>query len=75
MTKLFDQAVEAARALPPDAQDELARVMLDILADDRPPEPIDPADAPAVREGLAQADRGEFATDAEVDAALHRFEA
>ncbi|WP_378476355.1 hypothetical protein [Rhodoplanes azumiensis] len=74
MTKLFDQAVEAARALPPDAQDELARVMLDILADDRPPEPIDPADGPSVREGLAQADRGEFATDAEVASAFRRFE-
>lgn len=74
MTKLFDQAVEAARALPPDAQDELARVMLDMLADDRPPEAIDPADEAAVREGLAQAERGEFATDAEVDAVFRRFE-
>ncbi|MFL9823292.1 hypothetical protein [Rhodoplanes sp. SY1] len=74
MTKLFDQAVEAARALPPDAQDELARVMLDMLADDRPPEAIDPADEAAVREGLAQAERGELATDAEVDAVFRRFE-
>ncbi|HEU0084577.1 MAG TPA: hypothetical protein VFQ87_17100 [Bradyrhizobium sp.] len=41
---------------------------------DDEPEAIDPADLPAVLEGLAQAKRREFATDAEVEAAFRRFE-
>jgi hypothetical protein len=38
------------------------------------PEEIDPAHLPAVLEGLAQARRKEFATDADVEAAFRRFE-
>jgi hypothetical protein len=37
------------------------------------PEEIDPAHLPGVLEGLAQAKRKEFATDAEVEAAFRRF--
>jgi hypothetical protein len=37
------------------------------------PEEIDPAHLPAVLEGLAQAKRRQFATDAEVEAFLRRF--
>jgi hypothetical protein len=42
--------------------------------DDREAEEIDPAHLPAVLEGLAQAERREFATDAEVEAAFRRFD-
>jgi predicted transcriptional regulator len=38
------------------------------------PEEIDPAHLPAVLEGLAQATRGEFATEKEVEAIFRRFE-
>ncbi len=38
------------------------------------PEEIHPAHLPAVLEGLAQAKRRPFATDAEVEAAFRRFE-
>lgn len=37
------------------------------------PEPIVPAHLPAVIEDLAQARRREFATDAEIEAAIRRF--
>jgi hypothetical protein len=37
-------------------------------------EPIDPAHLPAVIEGLDQARRREFASDAEVEAAFRRFD-
>ena len=30
MTKLLEQAVEAARALPPELQDDIARIVLSI---------------------------------------------
>jgi hypothetical protein len=74
MTKLLEQAFQAARALPPEAQDEIARLMLHMAADDGEPEEIDPAHLPDVLESLARARRREFATEAEVEAAFRRFE-
>ena len=75
MTKLLEQALEAVRLLPAESQDEIARAILTLArGDDREPEPIDPAHLAAVLEGLAQAERREFATDEEVEAAFRRFE-
>jgi hypothetical protein len=48
--------------------------MLTLSANEGEPEGIDPEHLPAVLEGLAQAKRREFATDAEVEAAFRRFE-
>ena len=74
MTKLLEKALEAVRQLPPDSQDEIARAMLTWAGDAGEPEEIDPAHLSAVLEGLAQAKRREFATDAEVEAAFRRFD-
>lgn len=74
MTKLLERAFEAVRALPPEAQDEIARLMLHMAADGGEPEAIDPAHLPDVLASLARAKRREFATDAEVEAAFRRFE-
>ena len=74
MTKLLDQALEAVRRLPPAAQDDIARAMLQLAAGDNEPEEIDAAHLPAVLEGLAQAKRREFASDADVEAAFRRFD-
>jgi len=74
MTELLKKALEAVEALPADAQDEIARTMLALAGDDNEPEPIDPEALPAVLEGLAQVQRGEFASDAEVEAAFRRFD-
>jgi DNA-binding TFAR19-related protein (PDSD5 family) len=74
MTELLEKAVEAVRRLAPEAQDEIARAMLQLAEDDGEPEPIDPSDLAAVLEGLAQANRREFASDAEVEAAFRRFD-
>jgi hypothetical protein len=71
MRKQLDQAVESVRALPPDEQDEIARVMLALA--DAEPEPIDPEHLSAVSEGLAQARSREFATPAEMEAVFRRF--
>ena len=35
MTKLLDRAVEAARSLSPDAQDDIARVVLQLAGDEQ----------------------------------------
>jgi hypothetical protein len=74
MTKLLEKALEAVRQLPPDSQDEIARAMLTLAGDEGELEEIDPAHLPDVLEGLAQARRREFASDAEVEAAFRRFD-
>jgi hypothetical protein len=74
MTRLVEEAIEAVRRLPAEAQDEVARTMLELAAGDHEPEPIDPAHLSAVLEGLGQARWREFASDAEVEAAFRRFD-
>jgi hypothetical protein len=74
MTKLLERALETVRRLPPDAQDEIARAMLHLAANGGEPEEVDAAHLPAVLEGLAQAERRHFASDAEVEAAFRRFD-
>jgi hypothetical protein len=37
MTKLLEQAVEAARALPPESQDDIARIVLRLAGNEEPP--------------------------------------
>jgi len=74
MTKLLEQAIEAVRRLPADAQDDIARAILHLAGDEVEAEPVDPAHLAAVLEGLVQAKRREFATDDEVEAAFRRFD-
>ena len=74
MTKLLEKALETVRQLPSAAQDDIARAMLTLAGNEGEPEGIDAAHLPAVLEGLAQAKRREFASDAEVEAAFRRFE-
>jgi len=69
MTELLDRALAAARNLPPDAQDDIARVVLRLAgADDDPPAPLTPEERSAIRESKAAAARGEFASDEQVRA-------
>ena len=74
MTKLLEQAIKAVRRLPPDSQDEIARTILHLAGSEVEAESVDPAHLAAVLEGLAQAQRREFATDDEVEAAFRRFD-
>ena len=68
MTKLLEQAVETVRGLPPEIQDELARLLLQLAGEDQPLLQLSPEEAASFDESLAQADRGEFATDEQVRA-------
>jgi len=69
MTKLLDQALEAVRGLPPDAQDDIARVLLQLAGNDAEPVTLSTEERTAIAASKAAADRGEFATDEEVRAA------
>jgi hypothetical protein len=67
MTKLLDRAVEAARSLPPDVQDDIAHVVLRLTgADDETPVPLTPDEQAAITASKAAAARGEFATEEQV---------
>ena len=68
MTKLLEQAVETVRGLPPEVQDDLARVLLQLAGADQPVVQLSAAEEASFEESLAQADRGEFATDEQVRA-------
>jgi hypothetical protein len=66
MTKLLDQALEAVRVLPPDAQDGIARLVLQLARDDAEPVALSPDEHAAISASKAAAARGEFATDEQV---------
>jgi hypothetical protein len=65
MTKLLDQALEAARGLPPDDQDDIARMILTLVgtAGDASPVTLTPAEEAAIAISKAAAARGEFASE------------
>jgi predicted transcriptional regulator len=68
MTKRLEQAIEKIRELA-DADQEYAADLLLIVAERATaPEKLDDATRSAIREGMAQARRGEFATDEEIAA-------
>jgi predicted transcriptional regulator len=73
MTKMLKEAVEKLSQLPDERQDELARMLIDVAANDLSPYHLTDEERAAVEEGLAQADRGEFASDEEVAAMWKRF--
>jgi hypothetical protein len=68
MTKLLDQALEVVRGLPPEAQDDVARMMLQLASDDSEPIALSPEERAAIAASKAAAARGEFATDEQVRA-------
>lgn len=73
MTKLLEEAVEAVRRMPSAAQDNIAQAMLS-MAEIGQPDEIEPEHLQDVIEGLAEIERGDFASKAEVDAAFRSFE-
>jgi predicted transcriptional regulator len=68
MTKLLEKAFETVRGLPPELQDDLARVLLQLAGEDQPVFQLSAEEETSFKESLAQADRGDFATDEEVRA-------
>ncbi len=63
MTKLLEQAITKVRDLPDEDQEAVAAVMLSMAGADSPVVHLDDATRVAVREGIAQAERGEFVPD------------
>ncbi|MGQ0444044.1 MAG: hypothetical protein ACT4O2_02685 [Beijerinckiaceae bacterium] len=68
MTELLDRAIEAARGMSPEKQDELARMLLQFAGEDQPMIQLTAEEESSFEVSLAQAERGEFATADEVRA-------
>jgi hypothetical protein len=73
MTKLLEQAIETVRGLPPEMQDDLARMLLQLAGEDQPVVQLSAGEAASFDESLAQAERGEFATDKQVRAVWAKY--
>jgi hypothetical protein len=68
MTKLLEQAFDAARALPPAMQDDMARVIMALTGQEQSVVQLTAEEEASFDESLAQAERDEFATDEQVRA-------
>ncbi len=68
VTKLLEHALEKLQALPPEMQDEIARMVLTYAGDEEPVIDLTPEEEASFRRSFKQAARNEFATDEEVRA-------
>ena len=74
MTRLLEQAVEKLRRLPDAEQDALAHVLLQLAGEEQPLVRLSEHEERDLAEALAEAERGEFATDAEMRALWAKYE-
>ena len=65
---MLEQAVKAVRVLPDEVQDDLARMLLQLAGVDQPVYELTPEEAADIDASLAEAERGDFATDDDVRA-------
>lgn len=72
MTKLLEKAIKRVRQLPEAVQDEAAEILLSLASKRAEPVHLDEETRKAVREGRAQARRGEFVSDEEMAAFFKR---
>ncbi len=72
MTKLLEDAVEKVRGLPAEEQDLAAEMLFLIANRHNGPYQLDADEQKAVRQGLAEAGRGEFLPPEKTDELLKR---
>ena len=68
MTELLEKALEAARKLPSDTQDDIARVVLQLAGADETVVTLSDDERAAINASKEAAARGEFATEEQVRA-------
>ncbi|MFZ3181147.1 MAG: hypothetical protein WA156_13285 [Methylocystis silviterrae] len=73
MTRLLDEAVAKARRLPDAGQDEIAQVLLLLAGDEAAPIQLTPEEERDLAEALAEAERGEFASDESIRALWAKY--
>jgi hypothetical protein len=73
MTKLLDRAIEAARELPAEMQDEIARLMMRFVDSGEETYVMSPEEEASFQKSLQQAARGEFASEERMQEIWKRF--
>jgi predicted transcriptional regulator len=73
MNALLKQAVDKVQSLPDAMQDEAARLLLAYAGEEAPSLALSPEEEADLREAFAEMQRGEFATDDEVEAVLSKY--
>jgi len=68
MTKLLENGIDAVRDLPADQQNLAGELLLALAEQSKRPPRLTPAQADDVRLAIAEADRGDFASDEEMAA-------
>ncbi len=68
MTELLEHAFQTLRGLSSDMQDDLARMVLQVVGEGQPVIHLSETEAASFDLSLAQEDAGDFAADAQVDA-------
>jgi hypothetical protein len=68
MTDLLEKAMATARDLPPELQDDIARIVLTLAGDDASLYELTPEEEADLADSDAEVARGDFATDEEVRA-------
>ena len=63
MSELLEQAIMKVRQLPEDDQELAAALLFSVIEKGEEPERLDPETRAAIREGMEQAERGEFVSD------------
>ena len=75
MIKVLEVAIEKVRALPEDRQVRAAQVLEEIASETDGLYRLSDAERELLREGVEAADRGDFASEADVEAVLSRYRA
>ncbi|MEN3146008.1 hypothetical protein ABCW43_01710 [Neorhizobium sp. IRAMC:178] len=73
MTKLLDRAIEAAKELPAEMQDEIARVMLTLVGKGEPVHQLTAEEEASFAKSLEQAARRQFAPAEQVQAIWSKY--
>ena len=66
MSALLDHALETLRTLPPEMQDDLARIVLQLAGEEQPTVHLSAEEIASLSHSLAQAERGEFVSNEQV---------
>jgi predicted transcriptional regulator len=73
MTKLLDRGIAAVSALAPEQQDLAGELLLEMARSGKPSLALTSEQIADLKESVAEADRGEFASDDEVREAFRKF--
>lgn len=73
MIKALEQAIEKVKALPQERQEYAAEVLEEIASADDAVYPLSDEERRLVREGLAELDRGEVASETDVRAVFDKY--